>query len=74
MPLLLCEDYIPGSSHLKTDELQFCHECRNNPAKGRQTKAEIVEKLSYSSDRMGPLDIYAVYARLKLVNYCLSYL
>jgi len=50
MSVLLFED-IPGSSlagkdpaELTTEELRFWLKCRNNPAKGLRTKAQLVKR------------------------------
>ena len=63
MSVLLCENDIPGLSlagrkpaELKTEELIFLLRCRNNAAKGLQTKAQLVKwykHLKYSCDQMG---------------------
>ena len=51
MSVLLSEDDIPGSSlagrnpaELKNEELRFWLKCRNDPAKGLRTKAQLVRR------------------------------
>ena len=52
MSVLLCEDDIPGSSlarqkpsrAIKTEELCFWLECRNDSAKGLRSKAQLVKR------------------------------
>jgi len=52
-------------AELKAEELRFWLKCRNDPAKGLRTKAQ--RELFQFSNRC--LDVYTVYARLKLFNF-----